>query len=92
MIEFHFFGMPIKTLGSLGKIRVGRVTRNTHIFFLPNQMELQELTVSTILKQLPLSGYFYYCQVTFNRIQVQLIYVSTVLLFYIVICVVSAIY
>ena len=35
MIEFHFFGMPIKTLGSLGKIRVGRVTGNTHIFF-PN--------------------------------------------------------
>ena len=35
MIEFHFFGMPIKTLGSLGKIRVGRVTGNTHIFFLP---------------------------------------------------------
>ena len=33
MIEFHFFGMPIKTLGSLGKIRVGRVTGNTHIFF-----------------------------------------------------------
>ena len=35
MIEFNFFGMPIKTLGSLGKIRVGRVTGNTHIFFLP---------------------------------------------------------
>ena len=34
MIEFHFlFGMPIKTLGSLGKIRVGRVIGNTHIFF-----------------------------------------------------------
>ena len=33
MIEFHFFRMPIKTLGSLGKIRVGRVTGNTHIFF-----------------------------------------------------------
>ena len=33
MIEFHFFGMLIKTLGSLGKIRVGRVTGNTHIFF-----------------------------------------------------------
>ena len=32
MIEFHFFGMPIKTSGSLGKIRVGRVTGNTHIF------------------------------------------------------------
>ena len=32
MIDF-FFGMPIKTLGSLGKIRVGRVTGNTHIFF-----------------------------------------------------------
>ena len=24
--------MPIKTLGSLGKIRVGRVTGNTHFF------------------------------------------------------------
>ena len=33
MIEFFFLGMPIKTLGSLGKIRVGRVTGNTHIFF-----------------------------------------------------------
>ena len=33
MIEFFFFLMPIKTLGSLGKIRVGRVTGNTHIFF-----------------------------------------------------------
>ena len=33
MIEFHFFGMPIKTLGSLGKIRVGWVTGNTHISF-----------------------------------------------------------
>ena len=30
---FVCFGMPIKTLGSLGKIRVGRVTGNTHIFF-----------------------------------------------------------
>ena len=35
MIEFFFFGKPIKTLGSLGKIRVGRVTGNTHIFFWP---------------------------------------------------------
>ena len=35
MIKFLFFGMPIKTLGSLGKIRVGWVTGNTHIFFLP---------------------------------------------------------
>ena len=32
MIEFHFFGMSIKTLGSLGKIRVGWVTGNTHFF------------------------------------------------------------
>ena len=31
MIEFHFFGMPM----SLGKIRIGRVTGNTHIFFGP---------------------------------------------------------
>ena len=27
--------MPIKTLGSLGKIRVGWVTGNIHIFFWP---------------------------------------------------------
>ena len=33
MKEFHFFGMPINTLGSLGKIRVGRVAGNTHILF-----------------------------------------------------------
>ena len=33
LIEFHFFGMPIKTLGSLGKISVGQVTGNTHISF-----------------------------------------------------------
>ena len=33
MIEFHCFGIPIKTLGSLGKIRVGWVAGNTHIFF-----------------------------------------------------------
>ena len=33
-IEFHFFfGMLIKTLGSLAKIRVGRVTGNTYISF-----------------------------------------------------------
>ena len=34
--------MPIKTLGSLGKIRVGRVTGNTHIFFfgLMNEINL----------------------------------------------------
>ena len=33
MIELHVFGLRIKTLGSLGKIRVGLVTGNTHIFF-----------------------------------------------------------
>ena len=35
VIEFHFFffGMPIKTLGSLEKIRVGGETGNTHIYF-----------------------------------------------------------
>ena len=33
MIEFHFFVLPIKSLGSLEKIRVGRVTGNIHIFF-----------------------------------------------------------
>ena len=32
-IEFHFFGMPIKTLGSLEKIRVGRETGNPHFYF-----------------------------------------------------------
>ena len=37
VIEFQFqffFGMPIKTLGLLGKIRVGQETGNTHVFFL----------------------------------------------------------
>ena len=33
VIKFHLFGMSIKTLGSLEKIRVGRETGNTHIFF-----------------------------------------------------------
>ena len=40
MIEFHFFGMQINTLGSLGKIRVGRVTGNTHILFLALSYDL----------------------------------------------------
>ena len=43
MIEFLFFGMPIKTLGSLGKIRVGLVglvTGNTHIFSSPDKVSL----------------------------------------------------
>ena len=31
--RISFFGLPIKTLGSLGKIRVGQVTGNTHIYF-----------------------------------------------------------
>ena len=35
MIELLFFGMPIKTLGLLGKIRVDQETGNTHIFFWP---------------------------------------------------------
>ena len=46
MIEFlsFFFGMPIKTLESLGKIRVGRVTGNTHIFFFwPYQIHTEHL-------------------------------------------------
>ena len=30
--RISFFGMPIKTLGSLEKIRVGRETGNTHFF------------------------------------------------------------
>ena len=36
--RISFFGMPIKTLRSLGKIRVGRVTGNTHIFFWPKKI------------------------------------------------------
>ena len=46
--KISFFGMPIKTLGSLGKIRVGRVTGNTHIFFfgLIGQMAYQLLESS----------------------------------------------
>ena len=32
--RISFFWNANKTLGSLGKIRVGRVTGNTHIFFL----------------------------------------------------------
>ena len=32
MIVFHFFGMPIKTLGSLGKIR-GRSGNWKHTYF-----------------------------------------------------------
>ena len=38
-----FFGMPIKTLGSLGKIRVGRVTGNTHIFFFCLMMNIKDV-------------------------------------------------
>ena len=34
MIEFHFFGMPIKTLGSLGKIRSGN---RKHTYFWPKR-------------------------------------------------------
>ena len=50
MIEFHFFGMPIKTLGSLGKIRVGRVTGNTHFFFLPNKKLLPQHPLQKVLQ------------------------------------------
>ena len=38
MIEFHFFGMPIKTLGSLGKVRVGKP--ETHFFGLSLRLHL----------------------------------------------------
>ena len=31
--RISFFGMPIITLGSLGKFRVGRVTGNTYFIF-----------------------------------------------------------
>ena len=50
MIEFHFFGMPIKTLGSLGIIRVGRVTGDTHNFFLALSTALVLNTSSKIFK------------------------------------------
>ena len=33
MIQFHFFGMPIKTLGSLGKIRISGNRKHTYFFF-----------------------------------------------------------
>ena len=39
------FGMPIKTLGSLGKIRVGRVTGNTHIIFFGLMLETMQIFV-----------------------------------------------
>ena len=47
MIEFFFFGKPIKTLRSLGKIRVGRVTGNTHFFF----FGLTVLIMSAVLSE-----------------------------------------
>ena len=60
--KISFFGMPIKTLGSLGKIRVGRVTGNTHIFFFglkgPYSREMHPndacrwLTVKTLIRLL----------------------------------------
>ena len=34
--------MSIKTLGLLGKIRVGRVTGNTHIFFFGSYQTMQK--------------------------------------------------
>ena len=40
--------MPIKTLGSLGKIRVGWVTGNTHIFFLPNHNAPEIIYIITL--------------------------------------------
>ena len=42
--------MPIKTLGSLGKIRVGRVTGNTHIFLgltKVNRLKVPDGTLTT---------------------------------------------
>ena len=50
MIEFHVFGMPIKTLGSLGKIRVGRVTGNTHICFLALLIHAQIVGATELTK------------------------------------------
>ena len=50
MIEFHFFGMPIKTLGSLGKIRVGRVTGNTHIIFFGLTQRNKKISIVLLFK------------------------------------------
>ena len=53
--KISFFGMPIKTLGSLGKIRVGRVTGNTHIFFFgltKPTMCLYDLNSSSIIHKI----------------------------------------
>ena len=50
MIEFHFFGgMPIKTLGSLAIIRVGRVTGNTHIFLGLSDVKYWNFVISTFM-------------------------------------------
>ena len=42
--------MPIKTLGSLGKIRVGRVTGNTHIFFFGLRSHATSVEIAWILQ------------------------------------------
>ena len=44
--------MPIKTLGSLGKIRVGRVTGNTHIFFFGLAMLYDKVYLREIIRAL----------------------------------------
>ena len=51
MIELLFFGMPINTLGSLGKIRVGRVTGNTHISFFGLKINIKNLNANNQIWQ-----------------------------------------
>ena len=65
--------MPIKTLGSLGKTRVGRVTGNTYIFFWPKQ-EIKQRTDKNLLVETDLFGppscFFeiFHCIVTFYSV------------------------
>ena len=45
--------MPIKTLGSLGKIRIGRVTGNTYFFFgLINQVSIHNFQHISLVLQI----------------------------------------
>ena len=56
--------MPIKTLGSLGKIRVGRVTGNTHIFFFGLRVsKTNQRGMPTVLR-IPTSDSSLFCCVT----------------------------
>ena len=51
--------MPIKTLGSLGKIRVGRVTGNTHIFFFGLIVSFFSFNGELKIPQLSLNAHHY---------------------------------